>query len=213
MCDSVHDLFGGTAALCCVPLCKSGCARIRGPSVCCAPLAGPTMPGTWPPVHAATSIRSWNVLLLVVWVCNRRGAGPFRATCLNLLSALQAVKDAAGAVRQPGPLPRVALIEWIDPIMGSGHWCALIAPHVCLIGNPGPRQRPQKHAAIVCLAVNCRIIWCTEPRACVVAMAVRWPRYLGFRFFSSRRTLSLAAPTPEAADFRQFLTVMFKPRH
>lgn len=43
----------------------------------------------------------------------------FRCACA---SPSQAVKDAVAEVRQPGTPPRVALIEWIDPIMGSGHW-------------------------------------------------------------------------------------------
>jgi ABC-type Fe3+-hydroxamate transport system substrate-binding protein len=38
-------------------------------------------------------------------------------------SVAQTVADLTGG-SATGSKPRVALLEWIDPIMGSGHWCA-----------------------------------------------------------------------------------------
>ena len=42
-------------------------------------------------------------------------------------SVAQTVADVAGG-SATGHKPRVALLEWIDPIMGSGHWCACFFP-------------------------------------------------------------------------------------
>jgi ABC-type Fe3+-hydroxamate transport system substrate-binding protein len=42
-------------------------------------------------------------------------------------SVAQTVADLTGG-SATGSKPRVALLEWIDPIMGSGHWCACIFP-------------------------------------------------------------------------------------
>ena len=42
-------------------------------------------------------------------------------------SVAQTVADLTGG-SATGSKPRVALLEWIDPIMGSGHWCACFFP-------------------------------------------------------------------------------------
>lgn len=53
---------------------------------------------------------------------------------------VQGVRDAVAELAGVGPRPRVALLEWIDPIMGSGHWhpeLAEAAGAECLWGDPG----------------------------------------------------------------------------
>ena len=42
----------------------------------------------------------------------------------QMAAVIEDVRRHSLAARGDGAPPRIALVEWIEPIMGCGHWCA-----------------------------------------------------------------------------------------
>ncbi|WP_275407699.1 ABC transporter substrate-binding protein [Asanoa ferruginea] len=60
-----------------------------------------------------------DVLDSILAVGNQAGAS---ATAVNLVASLRARLSAVAAAVSGRPRPRVAVVEWVDPPFGAGHW-------------------------------------------------------------------------------------------
>lgn len=65
-----------------------------------------------------------------------------RRVAEQMAAVVEDVRRHSLAVRGDAAPPRVALIEWIDPIMGCGHWCGRTAPSCNPSSSTPPVQLP-----------------------------------------------------------------------
>jgi iron complex transport system substrate-binding protein len=146
---------------------------------------------------------------------------PEAATALvaSLVARLRRVHDTLKAAQ--APRPRVAVIEWTEPVYAAGHWVPEMvrrAGGVDVLASPGEHSRPRALAEVAAADPEVVIVSpCGYSAARAAEEAERLLASEGWRWLGGRRVWALDAngivsrPGPRLVDGVEAMAAIFNP--
>ena len=137
----------------------------------------------------------------------------------RLAAELQARLDAVGAAVAGRPRPRVAALEWLDPVYAGGHWVpemVELAGGVDVLGVAGEKSRVVGWEEVAAAAPEVVVsmpcgLYCEEAAAQTRAHAERLFQLGATRVFAVDAASSFSRPGPRLVDGVELLAHLLHP--